>query len=265
MTLNEILPRLRHKFPPDAHKERKLPGGKVWWFIPWQQIRERLDEVCPDMWEVSYSAPIFVDEYCSISCTISIAGISRQGIGSAKIQLLSNEGNDMARGNPIERATADAFKNAAEAWGIARYLDDQADDKTKREFIKYMHQGGNSKPALQYQDQQRAERGEAPKPKAVDPPSQPFGSRPARSTPEPKSIRAPIGDTITEDQQRELYAIATKNGYTGYGFRQLVESAGFPSGSKDITKAKYAEILGKAQDKMSAAIYNNQNSPVGVG
>jgi hypothetical protein len=31
----------------------------------------------------------------------------------------------MSRGTPIERATADAFKNAAEAFGVARYLDDQ--------------------------------------------------------------------------------------------------------------------------------------------
>lgn len=51
--------------------------------------------------------------------------IPRQAPGNAPIELLSGKGKDMSRGTPIERATADAFKNAAEAFGVARYLDDQ--------------------------------------------------------------------------------------------------------------------------------------------
>jgi len=56
---------------------------------------------------------------------ITIARISREAVGNAKITQLSKSGNDMSRGTPIERAIADAFKNAAESFGVAAYLDDQ--------------------------------------------------------------------------------------------------------------------------------------------
>ncbi len=119
------------------HKDRDLPGGGRWWYLPWQTIRAYLDEVCPD-WQVLYSDPIYLDKFCVVTCTLSLCGVSRQGVGSAPIELISSKGKDMARGNPIERAIADSFKNAAEQFGIGAYLDEQTDDTTKQRFLDYM-------------------------------------------------------------------------------------------------------------------------------
>jgi hypothetical protein len=145
-TIQNIIGQLKAWFPPEAHKERDLPGGGKWFYLSWQTIRERLDDICPD-WQVSYSQPTYVGDYCTITCTLTIAGISRQGIGNAEIMLLSSTGKNMARGTPIERATADAFKNAAEAFGVGRYLDEQADPKTKADFVRYMQHSGDGRAA----------------------------------------------------------------------------------------------------------------------
>jgi hypothetical protein len=169
MKLSEISHQLKDWFPASDHKKRKVPGGKEWWYVPWQLIRQRLDRVCPDEWTVEYGQPYYLGDLCHISCRLTICGIAREGVGSAKLELISNEGNDMARGNPIERAVADAFKNAAEQFGIAGYLDEQTDDKTKKAFIKYMLQAGDARPAVQLQNKMRAEAGLPVRPKAVDP------------------------------------------------------------------------------------------------
>jgi hypothetical protein len=124
MNIAEITDKLKQPFAPEDHEIRDLPGGKQWVYIKWQKIRSRLHQACPD-WEVSYSDPQYLDEYCYVRCKLTIAGITREAVGNAKIQLLSKLGNDMSRGNPIERAIADAFKNAAESFGVGAYLDDQ--------------------------------------------------------------------------------------------------------------------------------------------
>ncbi|MEA5553310.1 Rad52/Rad22 family DNA repair protein [Anabaena cylindrica UHCC 0172] len=120
----QILAELSKPFLPEQHQERTLRGGGRWLFVPWQHIRDRLNDVYPE-WSCSYSHPIYVGDDCCIRCTITIAGVSREAPGIAPIVLLSNEGKNMARGTPTERAIADAFKNAAEAFGVAAYLDDQ--------------------------------------------------------------------------------------------------------------------------------------------
>jgi len=69
--------------------------------------------------------------------------VMREAIGSAEIELISNSGKDMSRGNAIERAVADSFKNACEQFGICAYLDDQADESTKQDFVRYMRSSGD--------------------------------------------------------------------------------------------------------------------------
>ena len=144
--LRDTIVKLKAWFPREAHDERDLPGGGKWFYVRWQLIRERLDEACPG-WEVYYSAPTYLGDYCTITCTIAIGGVSKQGVGNAEILLLSSSGKNMARGTPIERATADAFKNAAEAWGVARYLDEQTDPKAKADFVRYMQRSGDGRAA----------------------------------------------------------------------------------------------------------------------
>lgn len=53
---SELHEQLKAPFHPEAHKERSLPGGQKWFFIPWQAIKERLDAVCPD-WQCHFSDP----------------------------------------------------------------------------------------------------------------------------------------------------------------------------------------------------------------
>jgi hypothetical protein len=141
----DIIAKLREPFPPEAHKERELKGGQKWFFIPWQDIRDRLNDACPDH-QVSYSMPKYSEdgEYCTILCTLTICGVSRTLPGSVKVRELSNAGNDMSRGNPVDRAVAESLKNAAEAFGVAAYLDDQTQDK--REFtLRYLHGKGDTR------------------------------------------------------------------------------------------------------------------------
>ncbi|MDX2215494.1 MAG: Rad52/Rad22 family DNA repair protein [Oculatellaceae cyanobacterium bins.114] len=138
MTLSEIFPELTAKFEPQEHKKRTVPGGGDWYFVPWQTIRARLNRVCPDDWTNVYSDLTFVEGYCIIVCTLTICGVSHQGIGSTQIEILNAQGKNTAYGDPIERATADAFKNAAEQFGIAAYLDAQSDPSKKQAFFNYV-------------------------------------------------------------------------------------------------------------------------------
>jgi hypothetical protein len=143
MSFTEIINRLKEPFPPELHVERDLPGGGKWFYVTWQRIRERLDDVCPE-WRIEYGTPFYLDKYCVVSCKLTIAGISREALGNAEIELLSKTGKDMSRGTAIERALADAFKNAAEAFGVCRYLDEQSKDK--REFtIRYLQAKGDGR------------------------------------------------------------------------------------------------------------------------
>ena len=67
---------LKAWFPPEDHKLRDLPGGKSqWYYVPWQTVRERLDQVYP-AWQASYSEPRYIGDYCTVTCTITINGIS---------------------------------------------------------------------------------------------------------------------------------------------------------------------------------------------
>lgn len=226
-TLPEILPKLKAKFPPEAHKERELPGGKkTWWYVPWQLIRDRLDEVCPD-WQVDYGEPQYLDKYCHISCTLTICGVSRKAVGNAQIELISGKGNDMARGTPIERAIADAFKGAAEAFGIAAYLDEQADEATKAEFIQYMHKHGNSKPAVQWQNEQRESMGQVPKPKPKDQPM-PFGQKP-----EPPKTTTPTNET-----KARFAKIVKWTGHNVSQIRNIAQGFGLPADSSRLSETQ---------------------------
>ncbi len=52
-------------------------------------------------------------------------GVNWEALGNAKIAEISSKGNDMSRGSPIERAIANAFKNATEAFGVSTCINDQ--------------------------------------------------------------------------------------------------------------------------------------------
>jgi len=111
----ELKKTLRDFLPVDSHEIRDLPGGGKYAFISWQNVRSHLDSICN--FEVEFSDPILIDDLCTIRCTISIEGVRRQGMGVCSVVKKG------IRGTFVESAIADAFKNAAEQFGVAAYLD----------------------------------------------------------------------------------------------------------------------------------------------
>jgi hypothetical protein len=204
--LIEIQQALAQRFPVEDHRERVVPGGGRWWFVSWQSIRARIDQVAPFA-NISYSQPIYIGDYCSITCTIEILGVHRQGVGNAKIQELNISGKDVSRGSPIERACADAFKQAAENFGVCRYLDDQADDRTKNSFRVWMQQNGNGKPLANYQAEQSGTPPRSPSPpkRQYKPGGSPIAKRSISAAPaQPPDPTAP---TANQDRLRSLFSL----------------------------------------------------------
>lgn len=211
----EILKQLKEPFPPNQHQERKLPGeGKKWFFVTWQNIRERLDEVYPE-WEVEWSKPEYVGQLCVITCTLTIAGVKRSAPGNAPLELISSRGKDMSRGTPVERAIADAFKNAAEAFGVCRYLDDQPF------VIKYLQQKGDMRGYKFYQDNQQIDSG-----------ARGFSKAPAR--------------TITEKQQKRLWAIVKESALTNEDVKAIFSEFRLER-TEQITSDKYDLVVNRIQ------------------
>ncbi|MBD2492604.1 Rad52/Rad22 family DNA repair protein [Aulosira sp. FACHB-615] len=123
--LKAIQSELKKPFPASYHQIRELPGKGFWAFLPHQIIRQRLDEIAPE-WQSDFSAMevVGVDVVCR--CGITILGIRKEAIGSVPLVAATNkEGKDVSRGSAADRVAAEAFKNAAEMWGVGAYLDDQ--------------------------------------------------------------------------------------------------------------------------------------------
>lgn len=116
MLTPDLKQKLKAILPTACHELRDLPGGGIYAFIAWQQVRARLDEICN--FEIEFNDPVIVDDVCCIRCTIAIEGTKRQGLGVCSVVKKG------IRGTFVESAVADAFKNAAEQFGIGAYLDD---------------------------------------------------------------------------------------------------------------------------------------------
>lgn len=142
----ETIAALREPFPPTDHKERQLPGGGRWFFIPWQTIRARLNKACPD-WACEYSDPIELPSGAtSIRCRITIEGVTREGVGVAPPPQYNDSNKLKGIGLPVEIAIADALKNAAENFGVGAYLDDQ------KWVVGYLQSKGDGRGVKFYQE-----------------------------------------------------------------------------------------------------------------
>ena len=144
MQLEEILPKLTEWFAPEEHKERTLPGGGRWFFVPHQNITQRLNSVCPGEWHTKVSSTNIAGDYTVMLVELTICGVTRTGIGDDKtFPELNEQGKAKTIGSPPIKAFRSAFKDAAEQFGICAYLDDQ---KAKRnEFAKYMAKKGDQR------------------------------------------------------------------------------------------------------------------------
>jgi hypothetical protein len=74
---------------------------------------------------VDYSEIKIIEQQAFCKCGITIADIRKEAYGDVPVAVLSSSGKDISRGSFGDRVVAEAFKNAAEHWGVARYLDDQ--------------------------------------------------------------------------------------------------------------------------------------------
>lgn len=212
MEVTELLKELKKPFPASAHKDRKLPGTeKRWLYIPWQTIRDRLDELLPLDWSTTYSDPAIAGDYMVIRCKLTIliskGGISREGVGNDKtFPELNERGKSKVIGTPPERARADAFRSAAEEFGLAAYLDDQ-------DFVvKYLSSQGDGRAYKYVTEGEMRDAGLAvPKAKPVTPVVKPI----AVLTPQPKekptySDRLKEVAKITGHKNKDIVEIATK-------------------------------------------------------
>lgn len=243
MELTEVLARLREPFSVSQHQERELPGGGRWLYVSWQSIRDRLNEVCPD-WRVEYGTPFYLDKYCLVNCKLTICGITREAWGNAEIELLSKTGKPMARGNGVERAIADAFKNAAESFGVAAYLDEQSADR--REFtIRYLHKHGDSRAFKAAKENGWIEG------------NLPTASEKVQMREQEKAQRRAPASVISDGQVKRLWAIAKKSKFTDEGLHRLIAKYNFAS-VKDITADKYGDICQFAEDPGQATIFNQE-------
>jgi len=237
--LKITLAQLREPFKPEEHSDRKLKGGGEWLYVPWQHIRKRIESVAPD-YEFSFTDPLYVGDYCTVRCSMTIEGITRTAIGNAEIELLSSTGKDMSRGTPIDRAVADAYKNAAEAFGVGAYLDDQTADARKFAAL-YLNKKGDGRLV-----KAMMRSGEIP-------------GNLTRSTAPASLAPAAEGDPtlISEKQASRLYAIAMSSGYTKDGLKCRLAAAGYAS-SKELPKSMYDKVCTALEDKEAAKTWNDR-------
>ena len=150
MEYKDIADQLTTWFEPSAHKERRLPGGKNWFYVPHQIITKRLNDICPGHWESKVNQTMISGEFTVIFLELTICGVTRTGVGDSEQPEYNEAGNSKMIGTPAVRAFRSAFKDAAEQHGICAYLDEQTGDKQK--FVQYMQKRGDMRAYKNYRD-----------------------------------------------------------------------------------------------------------------
>ena len=108
---HEIGKRLRQ---PMDKKSYRGPGGRELSYITARQVQDRLDSVVGlGNWSTHY----FVHPGGAVECTLTLFGISKADVGYS-----NNPGDPSREDEPLKAAYSDAFKRAAVAWGIGRFL-----------------------------------------------------------------------------------------------------------------------------------------------
>lgn len=124
----QLKQQLKAFLPPEKHQFRTLKGGGEWIYLHWRDLRDHIDNVAEN-WTTDYTEPITYttgsQSYCVIKCHLTIENNLRTGIGSVETEILNQYGKDVTRGNPIDRAKAEAFRNASEEFGVGLYIQDQ--------------------------------------------------------------------------------------------------------------------------------------------
>ncbi|GEM_PF-2595107 len=124
-TFDKIYPELIAPFPPEAHKERVIGRNRqgrttYWVYLPWQAIRERLIQVVGVQNFIFETIGYWLDESGNpvIQVRLNILGVVKEALGF-------HTAHEKFGGNKSQVTLADAYKNAAEEFGIGAYIDDQ--------------------------------------------------------------------------------------------------------------------------------------------
>ncbi|NJM69227.1 MAG: hypothetical protein HC862_02805 [Scytonema sp. RU_4_4] len=242
--LRAVHSELRKPFPVESHSIRELPGtSNLYIYLPWEAIRDRLDEICPD-YQFEFTLPEYDHTANLVTCvvTLEILGIKKQALAAVPItQINAKTQKDMSRGNAVDRLHAEAIKNGAEAHCCGRYISNQLfcyklllkhkerlDDETRGKLNKMHNQFREAmQSALGYAD--------APKPQKQSEKNQ------------PSILHAMAGvnhkHKISEGQVRRLWGMgkgelglsteAIKLAYKQYGFDK----------AEDINTDKYDAVI----------------------
>lgn len=123
---SDLLQRLTARFPVSHHKDRDLPGGGRYIYVPWERYVDLLNEVCGLNWGHRSSDFIVSGNYLSVRVALTIYGVTREGVGTTRTYPdLNDEGKEKIIGDPPKNGYRNAFVDACYHFGIGRYLDNQ--------------------------------------------------------------------------------------------------------------------------------------------
>lgn len=233
MNLDDIREQLEAWFPAEAHRERKLPGGGKWFYLPHQVITTRLNEICFGHWQDDYKPPVITGDYLTVYCQLTIYGVTRTGVADSKTYPeLNDEGKEKIIGSPVVNTTRHSFRDAAERFGLGAYLDSQK-GKTRDAFIKYMAGKGDRRATQFAQENEWIEAG-------------------AMGAKVNNNYSGSGKNSISFKQANRLHAIASTNGWTEAAKNKLINTYGYQHAAEIIWK-DYDTIIQTLEDKSMAA------------
>jgi hypothetical protein len=227
MKLDDIKEQLKAWFPPEAHKERKLPGGGKWFYLPHQVITTRLNEICFGHWQDDYKQPVISGDYITVYCQLCICGVTRTGVADSKTYPeLNDDGKEKIIGTPVVNTTRHSFRDAAERFGLGAYLDSQK-GKTRDAFIKYMTGKGDRRAAQFAEENEWVEAGAM-------------------------GVKTTNSGNISFKQANRLHTIASQKGWTEAAKNKLIATYGYQYAG-EIHWKDYEKIIQTLEDKSMAA------------
>jgi hypothetical protein len=122
MLTNEDLEILKKPFQPRFHRFHR---GFA--YVKEDAICERIEMIDP-AWELQWQATDFRDGRAIVTVALTVAGVTRCGVGMADVVTKTRTDKDTGEVNeyevtePEKAAATDAFKRAARLFGIGRYL-----------------------------------------------------------------------------------------------------------------------------------------------
>lgn len=103
---------------PIPSKKRKGRAGLSFDYIDARQVEDRLDAVVgPGNWSTHY----YVHPTGAVECTLTIFGVPKANVGYSNNPDAA-PADAFFEHEPLKAAYSDAFKRAAVAWGVGRFL-----------------------------------------------------------------------------------------------------------------------------------------------